>query len=143
MIRKLTSTNYTAKTVSIALLVLRVGVATLMLNHGYDKFTHFNEYKNDFMNFLGLGMRGSLALVIFAELFCSAMILIGLFTSLFTIPLIITMGVALFMAHGGAIFEKGELATLYLIVYVGILIVGPGRYSFDAVIAERINNKLA
>jgi putative oxidoreductase len=137
MIRKLTSTNYTETTAGLALLILRVGAGVLMIHHGYDKLTHFNEYQPEFMNFLGLGTSASLALVVFAEFFCSAMLLVGFLTSVSTIPLIITMGVAVFMAHDGAIFAKGELATLYLFVYVAIMIVGPGKYSLDALIFKK------
>jgi putative oxidoreductase len=138
MIHKLTRINYTQTTVGISLLTLRIGVGVLMMHHGYGKFIHFDEYKVDFMNFLGLGPTVSLALVVFAELICSFLILIGLFTSVATIPLIITMGVALFMAHDAAIFAKGELATLYLFVYVAIMFVGPGKYSVDAMIASAL-----
>ena len=136
---RITRINYTETTVGIALLILRVGVGVLMIHHGYNKLTHFNEYKTDFMNFLGLGNTISLGLVVFAEFFCSAMILIGLLTSVSTIPLIITMGVAVFMAHDGAVFDKGELATLYLFIYVALMVVGPGKYSLDALIFKKAN----
>ena len=142
MMHRITRINYTETTVGIALLVLRVGVGALMMHHGYDKLTHFKEYEPEFMNFIGLGTTTSLALVVFAEFFCSAMILIGLLTSVSTIPLIITMGVALFMAHDGAVFAKGEMATLYLFVYVALMIVGPGKYSLDAVIFKRKGFKI-
>lgn len=141
MIHKLTRTSYTETTVGISLLILRIGAGVLMIHHGYGKLTHFDEYKGDFLNFLGLGPTISLALVIFAELVCSFLILIGLFTSVATIPLIITMGVAVFMAHDAAIFAKGELATLYLFVYVAIMFVGPGKYSLDAFIANALAGK--
>jgi putative oxidoreductase len=136
MIRKLTSINYTETTMSIALLIIRIGIGILMIHHGYDKLVNFKEYQPDFMNFLGLGNTISLGLVVFAELFCSVLLLIGLFTSLATIPLIITMAVAVFV-HDGAVFAKGELATLYLFVYIAVMIVGPGKYSLDAKIFKR------
>jgi putative oxidoreductase len=141
MIHKLARATYTETTVGISLLILRIGVGVLMMHHGYGKLTHFDEYKGDFMNFIGLGPAISLSLVIFAEFFCSLLIFIGLFTSLATIPLIITMGVAVFMAHDAAIFAKGELATLYLFVYVALMFAGPGKYSLDAVIARQLGVK--
>jgi putative oxidoreductase len=139
MIRKLTSTGYTETTLSIALLILRVGVGVLMIHHGYDKLTHFDEYKADFMNFMGLGNSISLGLTIFSELFCSVFLLVGLFTRLAAIPLVITMLVAVFMALDGAIFGKGELGTVYLFAYIAIAIAGPGKYSLDALINKRTN----
>ena len=137
MIHKITRISYTETTVAMALLILRIGVGALMMHHGYDKLVHFKEYEPQFMNFIGLGTTTSLSLVVFAELFCSALILVGLLTSVSTVPLIITMGVAVFMAHDGAVFAKGELATLYLFVYVAIMVVGPGKYSLDALIFKK------
>jgi putative oxidoreductase len=132
MLHKLARTTYTDTTFSISMLTLRIGAGLLMFHHGYGKFTHFAEYQPEFMNFLGLGTAISLGLVVFAELFCSVLLIIGLFTSLATIPLIITMGVVVFVAQNGEIFAKGELPALYLFVYVAIMITGPGRYSLDA-----------
>ena len=115
----------------MAMLVLRFGVGVLMINHGYDKLIHFSAMKADFMNFLGLGNSISLTLVVFAEFFCSLFIIIGLFTRLSAVPLIITMAVALFMVFKGEVFGKGELPALYLAVYVVLLLLGPGKISVD------------
>ena len=89
------------------------------------------EMKSQFMNFLGLGQTVSLCLVVFAEFFCSVFLILGLFTRLSAIPLIITMGVALFQANNGEIFGKGEIAALFLCGYIAILILGPGKVSVD------------
>ena len=142
MLQRLTTSNYTETKFNTALLILRVGAGILMIHHGYDKLIHFSEYQPDFMNFVGLGTGVSLALVVFAELFCSALIIIGLFTSVATIPLIITMLVAIFMAHNGEVFAKGELATLYLFVYSTIMIIGPGGCSLDAVIFKSLAQRI-
>jgi putative oxidoreductase len=47
------------------------------------------------------------------------------------------MAVALFVAHGFDIFGKGELPAIYLIVYVALIITGPGGYSVDALISKK------
>ncbi|MBI3884004.1 MAG: DoxX family protein, partial [Sphingobacteriales bacterium] len=57
------------------------------------------------------------------------------FTRYAVIPLIITMGVALFKAHHGDVFGDGEMAMLYLAGYVLLLLVGPGKVSVDSMIA--------
>ena len=129
--KKLLSTKYSAGTFNVAMLLLRFGVGVLMINHGYDKLIHFSAMKADFMNFLGLGNSISLTLVVFAEFFCSLFIIIGLFTRLSAVPLIITMAVALFMVFKGEVFGKGELPALYLAVYVVLLLLGPGKISVD------------
>ena len=132
--KKLLSTNYSAGAFNFAMLLLRFGVGILMINHGYDKLVHFNNYatmNGGFMKFMGLSSHISLALVVFAEFFCSLFLILGLLTRLSTIPLLIAMGFALFKANGGDIFKEGEMAALYLCAYFVILILGPGKISVD------------
>lgn len=129
--KKLLSTKYSTSSFSAAMLILRLGLGILMLHHGYGKLTHFGSKQGDFMNFMGLGPKISLALVVFAEFFCSIFLIVGLFTRLSTIPLIITMCVALFKAHHADFFGKGEIAALYLTGYLVLLFVGPGKASID------------
>lgn len=128
---KLLSTSYSTGAFNLGTLVLRLGMAGLVIPHGFDKLTHFGAYSKQFMNFLGLGQSVSLGLCIFAEFFCAALVLIGLFSRWASIPLIINMVVALFMAHKGLIFSEGEHAALYLVGFIVILILGPGKISVD------------
>jgi len=130
--KTLLSTKYSTTSFNLALLLIRLTAGILMMNHGYQKLIHFSTMKADFMNFMGIGSTMSLALVIFAEFFCSLFLILGLFTRLAAIPLIITMSVALFKAHNLDFFGKGELATLYLGVFLLILFVGAGRISVDS-----------
>jgi len=71
--------------------------------------------------------------VIFAELVCGFLVLIGLFTRLAAIPLVISMAVALFRAHHGDVFGDGEKATIFLLSFVAVLLVGPGKASIDGI----------
>lgn len=130
--KKLTSTKYSAASFSVAMLLLRIFSGGLMLSHGFDKLINFASKKETFMSFLGLGSTISLSLTIFAEFFCALFLIIGLFSRMVVIPLIIVMCVALFVSHGGDFFGKGEKAALFLGAYLTILLVGPGRFSVDA-----------
>ena len=134
--RKLLSTNYSAGTFTTAMLFLRIVAGGLMLVHGYDKMVHFNETAGQMMNFMGIGSKASTALVIFAEFFCSILLILGLFTRLACIPLIICMSVALFMAHNGDFLGKGQIAALFLICYIVLLFVGAGKVSVDNMIGK-------
>lgn len=134
--KKLFSSNYSAGAFNTAMLVLRLGLGILMINHGYDKLTHFNQYSQQFMNFLGMGAKMSLALVVFAEFFCSLFLILGLFTRLATIPLIVTMCVALFKAHNGDVLGDGQTAALFLTGYIALLLTGPGKISVDSMIGK-------
>jgi putative oxidoreductase len=132
--KKLFSVGYSSWAFNLALVILRVGCGILMINHGYDKLVHFQQYSATFMNFLGLGGSVSLALVVFAEFLCSIFLILGLFTRLATIPLIIDMAVAVAEGHDMKIFSDGEHAAIFFLVFVAILLVGPGKVSVDGMI---------
>jgi len=134
--KKLFSAKYSAGAVSAAMLFLRLGVGILMMNHGYQKLTHFSELEPKFMNFMGIGSTISLALLVFAEFFCSIFLVLGLFTRLATIPLIIATCVMIFKAHNGDIFGDGQTAALFLTGYLVLLFVGPGKVSVDGMIGK-------
>jgi len=134
--KKLLSTKYSAGAFSTAVFILRITVGAIMLHHGYNKLIHFADMQPKFMNFLGLGSTVSLSMVIFAEFFCSAFLILGLFTRLATIPLIITMGVALWKVHHFEVFGDGEVPALYLGTYITLLLVGPGKASLDSMMGK-------
>ncbi|HNU88312.1 MAG TPA: DoxX family protein [Ferruginibacter sp.] len=134
--KKLFSAKYSAGAVSAAMLLLRLGLGILMMNHGYDKLIHFSEYKDQFISFLGMGKTLSLALAVFAEFFCSLFLVLGLFTRLATIPLIITMCVVIFKINNGQVFAQHESPALYVAGFLVLLIVGPGKVSIDSMIGK-------
>jgi putative oxidoreductase len=134
--RKLLSTNYSAGAFNTAMLFLRITAGGLMLAHGYDKMIHFNETAAQMMNFMGIGSKASTALVIFAEFFCSMLLILGLFTRLACIPLIICMAVALVKAHNGDFFGQGQVAALFLICFIVLLLLGAGKVSVDSMIGK-------
>jgi putative oxidoreductase len=117
---------------SLALLLLRISLGCLMLGgHGIDKLLHFRERASAFPNPIGLGSFLSLCLAIFAEFFCSILLILGIATRLAVIPLVVTMLVALVLVHGGDPWQKKELAALYLTGFLAILIAGPGPFALD------------
>lgn len=134
---KLLSTQLKDSSIHMGLLLLRLSAGILMMPHGYGKLIHFAERKDKFMNFLGLGSAVSLALVIFAEFFCSMLLAAGLLTRVVLVPLSITMGVAVFKAHNGEIFGDGETGFLYLTIYIVLFISGPGKYSLDKLVLKK------
>lgn len=116
------------------LLVLRIwfGLSMLVL-HGWGKLVNHAELAQTFPDLFGFGPAVSAYLAIMAEVFCAALVVVGFATRLALIPLIITMGVAFFIAHGGALTgeNSGELAFMYLGGYIALLLAGPGRFSVD------------
>ena len=135
------SWNTSETGISLALLILRIGISFSMIYlHGYSKLINFSEFSTEFADPLGVGNTASLGLVLFAEFFCSLFLIIGLFTRLSSIPLIITMIVATWVINGGKDFIFQEKSFIYLISYTSLLISGGGRYSIDYLI-ERNKNK--
>ena len=135
--KKLFSIKYTAGAVNFAMLLLRVGLGTLMiLSHGYQKITHFSATAEKIPNLLGMGTTINTTLIIFAEFFCSLFLILGLFTRLACVPLIIAMGVALYKAHHLDFLGQGSLASLFLIGFFTVLLIGPGKISVDGMIGK-------
>lgn len=132
--KKLFSTDYSSQGFNIAMLIFRIGLGGLMAPHGYQKLQNFSSMKAQFLDFMGLGPAISLGLTIFAEFFCSILVIIGLTTRLATIPPIIAMWVALVIAHDKDLFGKGEHAALYILGFLVILILGPGKASVDGML---------
>jgi putative oxidoreductase len=56
------------------------------------------------------------------------------------LPMLVTMAVAFFHIHSGSIVQ-GELAFVYLMVFILMYIAGPGQYSIDAKIHEYLHAK--
>lgn len=134
--KKLINTAYTDFSFNLAIFLLRLSLGVLMIPHGYDKLVNFAKYKGDFMNFLGMGSTLSLALVVFAEFFCSVFLIMGLFTRVVVAILLIEMIVVVFKAHDGNIFADGEHGSLFLAGFVAILLVGPGKASLDGILGK-------
>ena len=134
--KSLLSTKYSAGAFSTAMLALRLVAGILMMSHGYDKLVHFDKTAGFMPQFLGLSSSITTALVIFAEFFCALFVIIGLFTRLACVPLIITMCYALFITLHGDVFGKGEIAALYLAAFPVLLLVGPGRVSVDGMMGK-------
>jgi putative oxidoreductase len=135
--KKFLSTRTSDSALSFALLLLRLGAGSLlMINHGLSKLTHFAQSAHKFGDPFGIGSTTSYSLLVFAEFFCTAFVILGLFTRFACIPLVIAMAVALFWAHSGDFYGKGELAGLFLTCFVVLLITGPGKISVDRMIGK-------
>lgn len=134
--KKLLSIRYSDNGISLAALVLRLALGGLMIPHGYSKLMKFSSLSSKFSDPFHIGSTASLSLTVFAEFFCAVFIVLGLFTRLSCIPLIIAMGVALFIAHKGDVFDTGEKAALFLLGYIALLFTGPGKVSADRFIGK-------
>src|SRR6185312_12653391 len=124
---KFLSTKYSNAGFNFGMLVLRVVLGVLLISHGYSKLISFSNLRYKFLNFLHMGSTLSLALVIFAEFFCSIFLILGLFTRVAVIPIVIAMTVVVFVATHGEILGRGEMGAIYLAASITILFCGPGK----------------
>lgn len=133
------SENYPSK-INIALFILRISAGAFMLTHGWGKLLKLiGDDPIQFADPLGVGVTASLLLTVFAEVFCSILLILGLTTRLAAIPSLITMLVAAFVVHANDGFGKMEMALLYGVMYLVIAIAGAGKYSLDHLIYNKLN----
>ena len=136
--KKIFSVNNTSNTTDVALLIARVGVAALMLTHGIPKLmTLLSGTPVQFPPIMGMSAETSLALAVFAEVFCSVFLLAGFATRLAVLPLIVTMLVAVLFIHAADPIAVKEPALHYLLVYIVLLFAGSGKYSIDHLLQSK------
>ena len=130
------------------LLLIRLAIGFLMAFYGLHKLQHFNEMaSSDFwmkdVNLFGLTGKVPLALTIFAELFCSVFLILGLFTRLSLIPLLFCMGFIVVVISKFKIVSTGDngmelnSAFTYFVIYLALFLMGPGKYSVDHFILNK------
>ncbi len=133
---RLFSTKYNEGALDFSLLLIRLAGGGLMFKHGFDKLIHFTQRVNTFPDPLNIGSTLSLSLTIFGEFFCAVLIVFGLLPRLAAIPLVIICIVATFIVHKGEVFGDGEMAALYLAIFLMLLFVGPGKFSLDRLLGK-------
>jgi putative oxidoreductase len=119
-----------------AALLLRLGAGFFMALHGWEKLINFNEKVTGWPDPLGVGDFASLSLTVFSELVCSVLVMLGLFTRPALAVLIITMLIIVFVVHAGDPLGDREHALLFLIPYVALFLLGPGRLSVDSLLKK-------
>ncbi|MBI2511503.1 MAG: DoxX family protein [Opitutae bacterium] len=126
--------EFVPRSVDLALFVLRLWLGLSMATlHGWGKLSGLFNGTTTFPDILRIGSLPALLLAIFAEFFCSVFLILGLWTRLAALMLVVTMCVAFFMAHGAKLSGQasGELAFVYLAGYVVLLLAGAGKFSVD------------
>ena len=135
--KRLLSTACSETAFNVAVLIIRVTFGLmLLLNHGIDKLKTFGQKQASFFDPFHLGSTTSLMLVLFAEVFCVVFVIIGLFTRIMVIPIVISFLVAVFLAHKGQPIARAEMAILFLAAFSGILLMGSGKYSVDGAMGK-------
>jgi len=117
----------------LGLLLIRVVFGTTMLlGHGMSKWNQlWGADRLHFPDPLGIDPALSLGLAVLAEVGGSILVILGLLTRVALVPLICTMGVAFFVVDQEDGFSSQEKVLLYGVVFMGLLLIGPGKISMD------------
>ncbi len=128
---------------SLGLLVLRLAIGMMMIHHGQDKLADPQGFANNYVIPLHLPFPLLMAHAAgYAEIFGSWLLIFGLLTPLGALALTGTMAVAAYhhILTSGLNIYVLELVVLYLGGSLALLLLGPGRFSFDAGIAKELLN---
>jgi putative oxidoreductase len=125
---------------SLALLLGRLGVGLVFLSTGWGK-VHNIAKVTEFFTELHIPAPGFHAVLVgYSELLCGAALVLGVLTRLATVPLIVSMIVAILTAKRGDIHGVLDLVGFeeftYLVLLVMIAILGPGNWAVDRVLAR-------
>jgi putative oxidoreductase len=124
----------------LAPLVGRLAVGLLFLSTGWGK-AHSLEKVTQFFVSLHIPMPALNAVVVaYSELICGGLLVLGLCTRLATIPLIVSMIVAILTAKLANIHNVFDLVGAdeftYLCVLIMLALIGPGKLSLDRLLAR-------
>jgi len=115
-----------------ALLFLRLWFGlTLFFNHGLAKAIHHAQMSRMLPDPLHIGAHANIVLIVFAEVICSALVVLGIATRLAALIIAIEFAVAFICVHHLALAMgpgSGELAFLNLGAFLTIVFAGGGRF---------------
>ncbi|KEF40681.1 MAG: membrane protein [Cyanobium sp. CACIAM 14] len=120
---------------SIGLLLLRLAIGAMMIHHGQDKLSNPQSFADNYVVPLHLPFPLVFACAAgYAEIVGSWLLILGLLSPLGALALTGTMAVAAYhhILTSGLNIYVLELVVLYLGGSLAVLLMGPGRYSFDA-----------
>ena len=125
----------------LAPLLARVSVGVLFLTTGWGKLHNLPKVI-DFFRELGIPYPELQAPFVAAnEFVCGSLLVIGLLTRLASVPLTISMIVALITAKRAEITSVSDLfglsEYLYIVIFVWLILSGPGAVSLDRVLFRK------
>jgi putative oxidoreductase len=126
----------------LAPLMGRLAVGLLFASTGWGK-VHNLEKVTSFFTQLGIPAPGFNAIVVgYSELVCGSLLVIGLVTRLATIPLSISMIIAILTAKRPELHSILDLVGFDEFTYLSVLtilgIIGPGALSLDHLLAKKL-----
>lgn len=121
------------------LLVFRLlaGFALLRV-HGWEKIANYEEELRSIPDPFGLGGPVNLSIAIFSDVFCAVLVMLGLFTRLASLSVMGTTLVGLLFVHLNDAWHDKDVPMVYSIMFLVILLLGPGKYSVDGALSDAL-----
>ena len=116
---------------NIGLALLRILPSAMLLTHGIPKFQKLISGNFEFGDPIGIGATPSLFLAVIGEFICPIFIIVGFKTRWMALAPAVTMLVAGFIVHATDPFGTKEKAVMYLVFFIAIILLGPGKFSID------------
>ncbi|MEM7549899.1 MAG: DoxX family protein [Bacteroidota bacterium] len=139
ILKYILQTEISESTKNLSLLIFRVTISISLFNtHGLKKIIHFEDTLNNIPDPLGMGSELSTFFAIFANVFCPLLIVLGVLTRLAIIPILSITLIGFFVVHAADPWSVRDVPLMYSIVFSLFLILGPGKYSIDQSIINRL-----
>jgi putative oxidoreductase len=124
------------------LLIFRVlaGFALLRV-HGWEKVANYAAEVQSIPDPFGLGGPVNVAIAIFSDVGCAGLVMLGLFTRPAAFMAMSTTLVGLLFVHLHDDWHGRDVPLVYSIMFLTLLILGPGRYSLDHWLTGRLGRR--
>ncbi|AIY13964.1 MULTISPECIES: DoxX family protein [Cellulophaga] len=138
LIKICVTTNLEGKPAHVALLFFRVFIALeLMIVHGFKKIGIGVNSPEVVPNPLGLPENSNELIAILANLGFPIFIIVGFCTRVATLPILCVTLIGLVVVHVHDSLLIKDVPFMYSVVFLFLLVVGPGNYSIDAIIYKK------
>jgi putative oxidoreductase len=126
------------------MLWLRVAaLLPLFLKHGIEKIVNFSYMSQHFADPIGIGIYPTFIIAFISDAICSILVMLGICTRWVALFMFCSLFVGWSLRWHFMFWVRanwhGEMMVIYMAAIMAIVIVGPGKYSVDALIQKRLN----
>ncbi|MEM8613837.1 MAG: DoxX family protein [Cyanobacteria bacterium P01_H01_bin.105] len=124
-------------------LLVRLAAGGLMIHNGLDKLADVQGFADNVVSYIGLPYPIFFTYcAAYVEVVSAGLIMLGFLTRPNALALLSTMGVAIFfhIKGNGLKVTPLETAALYSALYLFLLVNGSGKWSLDALIAQKFES---
>ncbi|MCH2044897.1 MAG: DoxX family protein [Saprospiraceae bacterium] len=122
------------------ILLYRIIVSIAMIGiHGLTKIINFSEEVNKIPDPFNMGGEVALTLAIIANIGCTSLIILGLFTRFSAFFILCLTFTGLVVVHAADPWVVKDIPLMYSLAFGLILLLGPGKFALDTLIYKRMS----